>query len=88
MRERTWKRARLWSRRVRAEKFSLGRSGAQLCAMRQLVLAGLPTTKTLTLREAHWLRAAPCSRKIEAFFSRRSLRSMPGRRGKAPTIRQ
>lgn len=42
----TWERALLWSRRVRQEKFSLGMEGADLEAIRQLVLAGFPTTKT------------------------------------------
>ncbi len=43
---RTWERARLWSRRVRQEKFSLGMEGADLEAIKQLVLAGFPTTST------------------------------------------
>lgn len=43
---RTWELARLWSSRVRQEKFSLGMDGADLEAIRQLVFAGFPTTKT------------------------------------------
>src|SRR6201996_7477685 len=39
----TWAMARLWSRRIIAVNRSLGTSGALDCAMRQLVLAGLPT---------------------------------------------
>ena len=42
----TWEEALLWSRRVRQEKFSLGMEGADLEAIRQLVLAGFPTTST------------------------------------------
>lgn len=43
---RTWELALLWSSRVRQEKFSLGIDGADLEAIRQLVFAGFPTTKT------------------------------------------
>lgn len=57
---RTW--ARFWSRRVMAEKFSLGIEGAYLAQMRALVLAGLPTTSTLTLFLACWSRAWPCGK--------------------------
>src|SRR5690606_2145097 len=42
--------ARLWSRRSMAVKFLAGRSGADFMAMYALVLAGLPTTRTLTSR--------------------------------------
>lgn len=42
----TWELALLWSRRVRQEKFSLGIDGADLEAIRQLVFAGFPTTRT------------------------------------------
>lgn len=42
----TWELALLWSSRVRHEKFSLGMDGADLEAIRQLVLAGFPTTRT------------------------------------------
>lgn len=42
----TWELALLWSSRVRHEKFSLGMDGADLEAIRQLVLAGFPTTST------------------------------------------
>mmetsp|Transcript_7394 Transcript_7394/g.14377 ORF Transcript_7394/g.14377 Transcript_7394/m.14377 type:complete len:261 (+) Transcript_7394:174-956(+) len=78
--------ARLWSRRVSAEKFFLGMLGAHSEAMRQLVLAGLPTTSTLTFLEATVLRRSPCCLKMPQFFSRRSLRSMPSLRGKAPSM--
>jgi hypothetical protein len=43
-----------------------------------LVLAGLPTTSTLTLRLATLFSALPWAVKILAFSSSRSLRSMPG----------
>lgn len=42
----TWEQALLWSSRVRQEKFSLGMDGADLEAIRQLVFAGFPTTRT------------------------------------------
>ena len=41
----SWEMARLWSRRVSAEKRSVGMSGALLIAMSALVLAGLPVTE-------------------------------------------
>mmetsp|Transcript_17833 Transcript_17833/g.36562 ORF Transcript_17833/g.36562 Transcript_17833/m.36562 type:complete len:245 (+) Transcript_17833:69-803(+) len=78
--------ARLWSRRVSAEKFSFGMLGAHSEAIRQLVLAGLPTTRTLTDLEATVLRSSPCSLKMPQFLVRRSLRSMPSLRGKAPSM--
>mmetsp|Transcript_29100 Transcript_29100/g.73738 ORF Transcript_29100/g.73738 Transcript_29100/m.73738 type:complete len:263 (-) Transcript_29100:230-1018(-) len=82
----TWAMQRLWSRRVRAEKFFLGMLGATSEAMRQLVLAGLPTTSTLTLGEATVFSRSPWTLKMLQFFSRRSLRSMPSLRGKAPSM--
>src|ERR1700704_6394382 len=45
-----WATARLWSRRIIAVNCAGFRPGAFFMAMRQLVLAGLPTTSTLTLR--------------------------------------
>ena len=36
----------LWSRRVSAEKFFFGKRGHPAAMIRQLVLAGLPTTRT------------------------------------------
>src|ERR1700760_1721716 len=47
VRDANWAIARLWSRRVIAVNRSAGMSGALLLAIRQLVLAGLPTTSTL-----------------------------------------
>ena len=61
------------------------RSFAFARAISALVLAGLPTTSTFTLRSATSLSALPCAEKICAFASSRSLRSMPGPRGRAPT---
>jgi hypothetical protein len=66
-------------------KLFFGSDGADFIAMYALVLAGLPTTSTRTPREATASSALPCSMKIFAFSSRRSLRSMPGPRGLAPT---
>mmetsp|Transcript_24977 Transcript_24977/g.59605 ORF Transcript_24977/g.59605 Transcript_24977/m.59605 type:complete len:220 (+) Transcript_24977:367-1026(+) len=79
-------KARLWSRRVSAEKFSLGMLVAQVMAVRQLVLAGLPTTSTFTVFDATVLRYSPCSLKMPQFLARRSLRSMPSLRGNAPSM--
>ncbi len=83
----SWVRARLWSRRVIAVNWRGSRSGALQEAIRALVLAGLPTTSTRTLRLALSLSALPCTEKIAALASSRSLRSMPGPRGRAPTSR-
>jgi hypothetical protein len=66
-------------------KLRAGRSGALLRAISALVLAGLPTTSTRTLRAATAFIALPCAEKICALASSRSLRSMPGPRGRAPT---
>ncbi len=81
----SWLKARLWSRRVIAVKLSGGRSGALLIAIKAFVFAGFPTTSTLTSRLATSFNARPCSVKIAPFASRRSLRSMPGPRGRLPT---
>jgi len=51
--------ARLWSRRIIAVKRSAGTSGAWFEAMRAFVLAGLPTTSTLTSPAALSLIARP-----------------------------
>ncbi len=76
---------RLWSNRVIAVNRCGGSEGALRCAIRELVLAGLPTTRTRTSRLATASRALPWAEKILAFSSSRSLRSMPGPRGRAPT---
>src|SRR5947208_2700975 len=78
----SWATARLWSRRIIAVNCVALRPGAFFMAMRQLVLAGLPTTSTLTLRLATASSALPCGAKILPFASSRSLRSMPGPRGR------
>ena len=49
------------------------------------MLAGLPTTSTMTSRLATASSALPWAVKILAFSSSRSLRSIPGPRGRAPT---
>src|SRR5258707_384768 len=54
-----WLTARLWSSRIIAVNWVGFRLGAFFIAMRQLVLAGLPTTSTLTLRFATASRALP-----------------------------
>jgi hypothetical protein len=77
--------ARFWSKRVSAVKFSRGMLGAAFIAISAFVFAGLPTTNTFTSRAANALIAAPCTRKMAALRGSRSLRSMPGPRGRAPT---
>lgn len=77
--------ARLWSRRVIAVKRSRGTSGAAAWAISALVLAGLPTTRTLMSSAAWSLMALPCGLKMPPLASRRSPRSMPFVRGRAPT---
>mmetsp|Transcript_38691 Transcript_38691/g.95229 ORF Transcript_38691/g.95229 Transcript_38691/m.95229 type:complete len:233 (+) Transcript_38691:603-1301(+) len=78
--------ALLASSRVSAVKFSAGMLGAHCCATHELVLAGLPTTTTFTFLLATSLRRRPCTLKMLQFFWSRSLRSMPGPRGKAPSM--
>ncbi len=56
--------ARLWSRRVIAVKRSAGTSGAAARAISALVLAGLPTTRTLMSSAAWSLMALPCGLKM------------------------
>ena len=53
-------RARLWSRRVRAVTFFAGTSGAAFFRIAAFVLAGLPTTRHLTVFLAFALSAPPC----------------------------
>jgi hypothetical protein len=48
-----------WSSRVKAEKFSIGIEGANFDAIRAFVLAGFPTTQTLTDFLANLSRADP-----------------------------
>src|SRR5436190_13206588 len=56
----TWEVARLWSSRIIAVNCVGFRLGAFFMAMRQLVLAGLPTTRTLTFLSATLSSAWPC----------------------------
>lgn len=83
----SWVSARLWSRRVIAVKRSAGTSGAAAWAISALVFAGLPTTRILTSSAALSLMALPCGLKMPPLASRRSPRSMPLVRGRAPTRR-
>src|SRR5215216_6634140 len=55
----SWEMARLWSRRVSAEKRSAGMSGAFDRAISALVLAGFPVTPIRTSSAATLLRALP-----------------------------
>ena len=80
----SWARARLWSRRVIAVKREAGTSLACEAAMRALVLAGLPTTRTL-MSWAAALRASPWGPKMPPLALSRSERSMPALRGMEPT---
>jgi hypothetical protein len=59
--------------------------GALFMAMRQLVLAGLPTTRIFTPSAALSESALPCTVKMAPLASSRSLRSMPLERGREPT---
>ena len=68
-----------------AVKLRALRSGALRCAMSALVFAGLPTTSTLTSREALSLSALPWTENMAALASSKSLRSIPGPRGLEPT---
>ena len=62
-------------------KRSRGTSGALLMAIRQFVLAGLPTTSTFTSAAAFAFRALPWPVKISPFSESSSARSMPFVRG-------
>ncbi len=81
----SWATARFSSRRVIAVKRSRGMSGALLIAMSAFVFAGLPTTRIRTSSAAWALSDSPCGLKIAPLASRRSARSMPFERGRAPT---
>jgi len=83
----SWPSARFWSRRVIAVNRSAGTSGAWVCAMRALVLAGLPTTRTRTSAAATALMASPWGLKMPPLADSRSPRSMPLVLGRAPTSR-
>ena len=81
----SWLTARLWSRRTIAWNCFLSRPLAAVAAISELVLAGLPTTSTRTSFEALPAMALPCGPKMPPLAVSRSLRSMPGPRGRAPT---
>src|SRR5438045_1741226 len=76
--------ARLWSRRVIAVNCLGLMFGALFIAISALVLAGLPTTSTLTFFLALSDRALPCGLKMPPLAASRSERSMPALRGIAP----
>ncbi len=60
-------------------------SGALFIAIRQFVLAGLPTTSTFTSEAARAFSALPWPVKIFPFSASSSARSMPLVRGREPT---
>ena len=75
--------ARLWSSRIIAVKRSRGIAPALFIAIRQFVLAGLPTTRMRTSSAALAASALPCAVKIAPFTSSSSpalhaLRARPG----------
>mmetsp|Transcript_11211 Transcript_11211/g.27414 ORF Transcript_11211/g.27414 Transcript_11211/m.27414 type:complete len:335 (-) Transcript_11211:355-1359(-) len=78
-------RARWWSSRVIAVKFVLGTFGAKWLMTSALVLAGLPTTRTLIFGLAFFSTASPMVLKMPMFFSINSLRSIPCFLGNAPS---
>ena len=70
-----------------ANQRSAGTSGALERAMRQLVLQGLPTTRTRTSEAAFSAMARPWGLKMPPLTLSRSPRSMPALRGTEPTSR-
>ena len=68
-----------------ANQRSAGTSGAFERAMRQLVLQGLPTTRTRMSEAAFSAMARPWGLKIPPLTLSRSPRSMPALRGTEPT---
>ena len=81
----SWATARFWSSIVIANQRSFGTEGALFIAIRQLVLQGLPTTRTRTPGAAFFAMAWPWPVKIFPLIPSRSLRSMPALRGTEPT---
>lgn len=59
--------------------------GAKCAVIKAFVLAGFPTTKTLTFLLAYFSNASPYSLKIRALAANKSFLSMPGPLGLAPT---
>jgi hypothetical protein len=74
-----------WSNLVIAQKFYLGKSFAWVAAIKQLVLAGFPTVKTLTSLWAWSFKAFPWGMKILAFSWSKSPLYIPLLLGFAPT---
>ena len=68
-----------------AVKLRASKSGALRWVIKQFVLAGLPTTNTFTFLAARSFNALPCTEKMAALAAKRSPRSMPALRGRAPT---
>lgn len=66
-------------------KLHLGMLGAKCAVINAFVLAGLPTTTTLTFLLANFSRASPYSLKILALADNKSFLSIPGPLGLAPT---
>ena len=81
----SWPLARFSSSRVMANQRSAGTSGALDRAIRQLVLHGLPTTRTRTSEAACSAMARPWGLKMPPLTLSRSPRSMPALRGTEPT---
>ena len=77
--------ARFWSSMVIANQRSAGTDGALFMAIRQLVLQGLPTTRTRTPGAACLAMAWPWPVKIFPLIPSRSFRSIPALRGTDPT---
>lgn len=78
--------ARLWSRRVRALKRSLGMSGALLIAIRAFVLAEVTGHQDADVVSGRLVERLAQAVKIAPLALSRSLRSMPALRGMAPTL--
>lgn len=68
-----------------AVKLVFGMLGANWAAIKAFVLAGFPTTKTLTFLLAYFSNASPYSLKIRALAANKSFLSIPGPLGFAPT---
>lgn len=67
-----------------AVKFFLGIDGAASARIMQFVLAGLATTRHLTVFLANSLRETPCFLKMSPFIFSRSPLDMPTYLGKPP----
>lgn len=74
----------MWSNLVKAEKFYLGMLLAVSARMRQLVLAGLATTRDLTVFLATVSKEVPYFLKMPPLMVSKSFLSIPGFLGKPP----